>query len=258
MASWQDEELGRALRGLDLAWPEPAEDLSVRVRAEVEGRPWRPAARSRAGKTLLLAAAIVLLLAAAAVGARLVFDLGAISIEPLPTGRPLPTDSEFPELGRRVSVTEAEALTGTTALVPTALGEPDRAWVDEPEDRPIGAAPTRIVMAWEATEELPAIPGSPYGAVLIRWDAHVAAGVKLVGRTFEGVEVPGWAEAYWVRDPHELVLFTDDGPVRVLVRGHVLLWGDGFTTFRLETALPQQQAVAIAATTPGTGSAPAV
>ena len=135
--------------------------------------------------------------------------------------------------------------TGTSASAPATLGPPDRVWVDAPEDQPVGAAPTRIVMAWRPTEDLPAIPGSPFGAVLIRWDGHVAAGVKLVGtQDFRSVEVQGWPEAFWVRGPHELVLSTPDGPLHLVVRGHVLLWGDETTTFRLESQLTMRAAIA--------------
>ena len=106
-----------------------------------------------------------------------------------------------------------------------------------------------IVMAWRPTEDLPAIPGSPFGAVLIRWDGHVAAGVKLVGtQDFRSVEVQGWPEGFWVRGPHELVLSTPDGPLHLVVRGHVLLWGDETTTFRLESGLTLREAVALTGT----------
>jgi hypothetical protein len=245
-----DDQLGRSLSTLDLAWPEPSADLEANVQTEVERRPWRPPAVSRTVRMVLLAAAIVLLLAAGAVAARLVFDLGAITIEPLPTGRPLPTASELPELGQPVTVEEAEALTGTAALVPTALGSPDHVWVDTPEDVPFGAAPTRIVMAWRARPGLPRIPGSPFGAVLIRWDATVEVGVKLVGHSFRVVPIPGRGDGFWVTDPHELVLYGPDGPRSILVRGHVLLWGDEDTTFRLESRLSERDAVLIATTTP--------
>jgi hypothetical protein len=245
-----DDELGRSLTALDLAWPEPAADLGPRVRTAIADRPWRPSARSRATRAILIAAAIVLLLAAAAVAAKLVIDLGAITIEPIPTGRPLPSETTLPDPGQRVTLAEAEALTGTSALVPTALVDPDRVWVDVPEDVPAGAAPNRIVMAWLPRRGLPAIPGSGYGAVLIRWDANVAFGAKLVGEEFRRIEVPGWGDGYWVTEPHELVLFGEDGPQPLLVRGHVLLWGDDRTTFRLESHLSEDRAVAVAATTP--------
>jgi hypothetical protein len=247
--AFDDEGLGRVIAGLDLGWPAPREDLVERVVARLD----RPAPRRRStARVLLLVAAIVLLLAGAAVAARVVFDLGAITIEPAPTDRPLPTASTIPDLGEPVSLEEAEAITGTTASSPAALGPPDRVWVDAPEDQPIGAAPTRIVMAWRPTEALPAIPGSPFGAVLIRWDAHVAAGVKLVGgQDFRHVEVAGWPEGFWVRSPHELVVSTSEGPRHLVVRGHVLLWGDETTTFRLESGLGLRDAIALAETTGG-------
>jgi hypothetical protein len=244
-----DEQLGAALGSLDLHWPEAPADLVERVEAgirEASRRPRRPRpAMPHRRKVVLLIAAALLMVAAAATAAKLVIDIGAITIEGLPSDSPLPTPTDIPDLGEPVSLEEAQAITGTEPAVPSALGNPDRVWVDNPEDLPDGANDVRIVMAWLADGDLPAIPGSPYGAVLIRWDANVDFGTKLVG-DFRTTTIPGWPRAYWVTGEHELVLYGDDGPTRILVRGHVLLWGDDETTFRLETNLPRSDAVGIA------------
>ena len=89
-----DETLGRAIAGLDLDWPAPGAGLADRVRTRAVAVPSRQ--RRRTARFVLLAAAVVILLAGAAVAARLVFDLGAITIEPAPSGRPLPTSSALP------------------------------------------------------------------------------------------------------------------------------------------------------------------
>jgi hypothetical protein len=246
-----DEQLGAALASLDLQWPGTPPDLETQVAAGIREasrrpRPPRPAMPHRR-KVVLLIAAALLMVAAAATAAKLVIDLGAITIERLPSDGPLPTRTDIPDLGEPVSLEEAQAITGTEPAVPSALGNPDRVWVDNPEDLPDGANDVRIVMAWIADDDLPAIPGSPYGAVLIRWDANVDFGTKLVGGSFRMTTVPGWPRAYWVTGEHELVVYGDDGPTRLLVRGHVLLWGDAQTTFRLETNLSRMDAVEIAA-----------
>jgi len=58
----------------------------------------------------------------------------------------------------------------------------------------------------------------------------------------------GGNDGYWISGPHDLVLRTPTGERRFLVQGNVLLWQDGDTTFRLETALAEADAIALAET----------
>ena len=97
LRSMSDDELGRALAGLDLAWP-PDPDLAPRVIAATRGRRHPKILRlplSRTKRILLIAAATVLLLAGAAVAARFLVDLGAVVVErtPGPVAQPSSTAS---------------------------------------------------------------------------------------------------------------------------------------------------------------------
>jgi hypothetical protein len=61
------------------------------------------------------------------------------------------------------------------------------------------------------------------------------------------VEVGGQAGA-WIDAPHQLLVFTEQGPESFLVEANVLIWTDGEVTYRLETSLGQRAAIALAET----------
>ena len=246
-----DETLGTALAGLDLRWPaspEVAPDVVTTIRA-AERRPGfgvprlgQPSRR----RTVLLIAAALLALAAAAGAAKLVFDLGAVSVERIP-GRPtaLP-DTVFPGegLGAPISRERAEAALGGSFPTPAELGEPDAFWLQEPAIEGAGTDPW-VVAAWRASPEVPAIDGTEWGAVLIRFlgradiaSKHVAAG----GTSMEGLEVEG-RPALWLTGPHELTIPVDGVASSFEVRGNVLLVQEGGSTLRFESALPRERAV---------------
>jgi hypothetical protein len=249
------DELGTALSsvGLDLAWPEP-DDLSGRVLARVQAGPPRVVRLplSRRTRIALIAAAVTLLLAGAAVAAKLVIDLGAVVIRvPQGTGG-LPSPSP-PSFGTPMSLEEAEDLLGSEVAYPAELGEPDRVWAD----RVITQAGTvvRVSLAWRPTPGLPAIEGSRFGAVLMRFRGNLEIASKDVYQDTGTLE-PAWVgdtEAFWATGSHLLKLLTSDGVVYVRVDGNVLLWREGTQTLRLETDLPKREAERLAASIPGTG-----
>ena len=237
----EDDELGRALAS-GLVWPEtPSVAPGVLARiAEVERAPRRLRPRfslpSRRRTVLILIAAL-LAVAAAAAAAKLVIDFGAVRIREAPTP-PLHVPSAVPSgsaFGRPTTLAEAEAETGLDAVVPPALGSPDRAWTDTgvPDA-------TRIVLAWRASPDLPAIDGLPWGTVLYEFRGDAAVAVKTLG---EGTQLRttriGGHVAYFITGEHEIALLTDDGTyARYSVAGNVLLWQEGGLTLRLETELP--------------------
>ena len=253
-----DAELGGAIadaaRGV--AWPEPpdvADEVLATIRA-YEGKPSLVAPRlsmpSRR-RTLLVVAAALLALAGAALAAKLVFDLGAIAVEVIPGPPPaLPTTgTSAGDLGREVTLAEAEASAGFAAALPSALGPPARIWVDEsavgPEPEQVAR---RIVAAWPPSEDLPPIPGSETGAVLMQFEGEWEVASKLVSaetNRFGEALVEG-QPAFWTTGAHELTLVSGDEPVRLLVTGSVLIWQDAGFTFRLETDLGKREAVRIA------------
>lgn len=247
-----DEGLGRSLAtaGRDLDWP-PAPDLTARVSATLLDQQTHPSlARPRLSlprrrRTVLLLVAGLVLLAAAAVAAKVVIDLGALTIDTIP-GRPtaLPTAvASGPTFGHRTTLDAAERDTGFPAQVPAALGDPDAVWVDAADDG------SRIVLAWIASGALPPVDALPWGAVLygFRGEMEVAAkSVFLDGNTLEDATVDGH-DAIWVSGPHELDLVTSEGTyARYLVTGNVLVWESDGIVLRLETSLSLPAAVRIA------------
>ncbi len=253
-----DAELSDAIAeaGRWVAWPETpdvADEVLASIRA-FEAKPSLVAPRlsmpSRR-RTLLVVAAAVLALAGAALAAKLVIDLGAIAVEVIPGPPPsLPTThTTAGDLGREVTLSEAEATAGFSAALPSALGPPARVWVDEsavgPEPEQVAR---RIVAAWPPSEDLPPIPGSETGAVLMQFEGAWEVASKLVSAEtshFGEAFVEG-RPAFWTFGPHELTLVSGDEPVRLLVTGSVLIWQDAGYTFRLETDLDKRSTIRIA------------
>jgi hypothetical protein len=202
-------------------------------------------------RTLLAVAAVLLLLAGAALAARVVIELGAIAVRVLPD-RPtsLPTNvATADDLGREVTLAQAEATVGFPAALPPALGPPDRTWVDEAM---IGFEPDdvarRIVNAWAPSTDLPAIRGTGAGALLMQFEGDWEVASKLVsaetGRF--GHAIVDGRPAFWTTGEHELVIISGEEPRRLLVTGNVLVWQDAGYTFRFETALGKRAAIDIA------------
>jgi hypothetical protein len=251
-----DDGLGRALAtaGRDLDWPS-APDLTARVSATLIEHERHPSlARPRLSlprrrRTVLLLVAGLLLLAAATVAAKVVIDLGALTVDTIP-GRPtaLPTVvASGPTFGHRTTLEEAEREAGFPAQVPAALGDPDAVWVDATDDG------SRIVLAWTASGALPPIDGLPWGAALYGFRGQMEQAAKSLfadGNTFEDATVDG-QDAIWITGPHELDLVTGDGAYeRYLVTGNVLVWESDGVVLRLETSLDLPAAVRVAESIP--------
>jgi hypothetical protein len=246
-----DEALGQVLADLDLRWAEAA-DPTADVLATIRSRERRGVAgvsglrQPSRRRAVLLIAAAVLTLAAAAGAARLVFDIGAVTIERLP-GRPTaPPGPAFPSdgLGAPITRSNAEAALGAPFGTPPALAEPTAFWLQEPEIDGVDGAPW-VVAGWAASPELPAIDGTAWGALLTRFDAGVDVASKQVigsSSTMDELEIDG-RRALWLTGPHELVLPIDGRVERFEVRGNVLLVDAGDTTLRFETSLARDDAV---------------
>jgi hypothetical protein len=258
LRGYDDPTLGRALSSLSdhVAWPSPPEVAPEVVRI-IWDREQHPAlARSRLSlpsrrRTLVLVIVAILLVAGAAIAAKLVIDLGALAVELVP-GRPTSLPSLTPvgaDLGRPVTLEEATDIAGFTPFVPTALGPPDRVWIDqavtsfETSDRSI-----RVVMAWRPNADLPRIHATRWGAVLMEFDGDANVATKLVYAETGSLRralVDG-RTAFWTTGQHELDLLGPDGLRRYLVTGNVLLWDEAGMTARLETALGKHAAIAVA------------
>jgi hypothetical protein len=254
-----DDELGAALRELSGALRWPAEpDIAAAVTVSIRDRrdrnpPFLPRlSMPSRRRTLLLVAAALLLLSAAAFAAKLVIDLGAVTITRLP-GRPTTIPSATfgaGDLGSPVSLDEAAAIAGFTPQLPSGLGAPDGVWVEEEGAGPAPALSRRIVTAWRPRVGVPRIPGTPWGVVLMQFKGPLDVAFKTVfsetGR-FGQALVDGEG-AYWTTGHHVLQLISGTELRSYRVTGSVLMWArDGFT-YRLETTLSRAGAIAIAET----------
>ena len=218
-----NDQLGAAISGIadDLAWP-TAPDVSGEVGATLRLQRKAPSlvtprlSLPSRRRTLLVIAATLLALAGAAVAARLVIELGAATVRVVP-GAPsaLPTDViSTDDLGREVSLGRAGAMAGFEPALPRELGIPARMWVDE-ADRALGAdgpAP-RIVTAWAPSSELPPIPETDIGALLMQFEGDTLAAFKQVfSETNDfGTAIVAGREAFWTSGEHRLVLVTGQG-----------------------------------------------
>ena len=260
LRAMDDEQLGTALARVELAWPSTP-DVATLVGATIREHRDSPSlvaprlSMPSRRRTMLLIAAALVALAGAAFAARLVIQLGAVAVEVLP-GRPtaLPTNvAAGRDLGREISLAEAERIAGFPAAVPTALGPPDEAWLDEAVVGPEGSdVAVRIVTHWfpSGHADLPIIGGTKSGAVLMQFDGErEVASKQLYAETNRfGAAIVDGRQAFWTTGEHELLLVSGDETRRLLVTGNVLVWQHAGFTFRLETALPRGAAVAVAET----------
>ncbi len=267
-----DDALELDLRDLSphIDWPTgpTAPDLATRVQRAIVAGPsaaagarwsdWRPMRRA-------LALALVAVLVLAALAAALALGLPGLRIrlaEPAGTAPPTasgasgatPGTSEpgVPGsrlgLGRLVALDEVERLTGSSIGLPVAadLGPPDAAYVDE------GRA-NQVALVWSASGGLPGSREPGVGLVLMRFDGTVDDGFyeKVVGggTSVVPISVRGHG-GFWISgDPHLFFYRTAGGQSIDDSRrwvGDALIWSDGRMTFRLESALGREAAIALA------------
>jgi hypothetical protein len=252
LLSMNDDELREALSGLDVAWPPTPELAPAVIAATRKGPRVVRLPLSRSKRIVLIAAATALLLAGAAVAAKIVIDLGAVVVEVTPDPGTRPTPSSVLRSGEPLTLEEATALLGEDLAFPARLGTPHRIWADEVLAE--AGEVVRITMAWRPDADLPAIPGTKYGAVLMRFegDANQASKDLYENTGILQFEIVDGVEYYWTSGTHLLEVLTSQGVAYVRVEGNVLLWRDGPYTMRLETALPKAEALRVAASAGGT------
>ena len=271
-----DADLETALRDLGeaIAWPtatriEGGPDMAAAVRSRLEAsgptRPrhrrswtWRPARRA-----LVLAVIVVLALAAVAAatgfglaGLRLLFGPAPETISPPPSLAPSRSPVAGPPgaamgLGRLVALADLDAEAGFAVHWPSdpTLGPPEAAYVDD-------AKGDQVTLVWASRPGLPDTLEPGVGLLLSSFRGAVDSGTitKIVssGATASLVMVDG-ERGWWVTgDPH---FFFYEGPNGVIADerrwvGDVLLWSDGATTHRLETALGKARAIELAEAMP--------
>lgn len=240
------DTLARALRdaGRDLAYP-PTPPISQGVVARLEAerdrrtRPRFPAIALWSRRRLLVLVAVgVIGLLALAFTARLVIGAAEIRVQPgaTPSGPPLGPGA----LGDPVRVEHVEREVGFEVRVP-AGPLPDGAYVF------VAAGGNGALLAWEASDRYPSLPGTPWGLVLVELRTDEGTLVKDVGGFDDTREVRvGGRSAFWIEAPHQLHVITDEGSETFRVEGNVLIWTRGAVTYRLETSLELPEAVALA------------
>ncbi|HZD17076.1 MAG TPA: hypothetical protein VE669_02930 [Actinomycetota bacterium] len=244
-----DARLERALGalGTEVAYPRtPSLVPAVTARLATERasgvRPRFPRLALMDRRRLVALAAVgVLVLLSIAAAAR--FVLGAAEIRVQPTTAPVPAPPPLTPggLGRPVPIAEVEATVRFEIRLPPGPG-PDEAYVFQGPGGTDGA-----LLAWASSERYPALPGTPWGLVLLQVEADERILVKTTGKVEDVriVRVDG-ERAFWLDEPHMLDVLTAEGDRSFSVGGNVLIWAVQGVTYRLETPLGLGDALALA------------
>ena len=247
-------ELKAQLRALadEVAWPATPDLAAAVARTAPQRRARRPLAgwSRRSRRVLAAVAAALLLVPAAAVafpGARddVLEWLGLRDVEIRRV--PAPPAGARPELeadlGRRVTLAQAQREAGFAAGIPAELGAPDR----------VRVTGQRISLVYAPRAGLPALEGVDAGLLLTESRGGIPGEYlqKLVlgGTGVERVRVRGRPGAYISGGDHGYIYETPSGTVeedRALLAGPTLIWVAGGRVHRLETAAPRATALRIA------------
>ena len=248
--------------------PDLAASIAVRLRSEMASAP-RTSQRAllpmrRVG--WLLAAALLVAIVSALVlfpevRTTIANRLGLSGVEirwteEAPTPQPSPVGARL-MLGRATTLDEARAAVAFPVFLPTFEG-----FTDPPEIYLLGLGEDAMIsFVYPAGPTLPAATAGPdgVGALLTQFAGNadrnliekgLYAGDEESETTIESVQV-GQAWGFWIGGaPHTFFLVChDDGDCReerYRLSGNVLLWEQDGVTLRLESALPRDQALAIA------------
>jgi hypothetical protein len=193
-------------------------------------------------RVLALATIAIAALLAIAAAARL--SIGAIQVQVQPTrsssAAPPPPVSPA-EFGEPIPPADAQGHVGFSVGLPGGPA-PDRAFVfRSPFDR------NGLIFAWTPSPTYRAIPGLPWGLMLMELTGDDAIFTKTIGsyQDLRPVRVQG-ASGWWISRPHELTIETDVTTRTYLVNGNVLIWQVENVTYRLETTLGLGDALRLA------------
>jgi hypothetical protein len=130
------------------------------------------------------------------------------------------------ELGKVVTLTEAEDLISFPLLVPAEWGLPDEVYSHTNLDLPAAT------LVWHR----------PGGSTLSLTEIGIAAfAVKMIDQPVTETAV-GDNRAVWLEGPHTLQLLGNWEPSTLAIRSNVLIWADGDVTYRLEGDLELEDA----------------
>jgi hypothetical protein len=267
-----DKDLEATLRDLatSIAFPLTIDpvggtDIAARVRARVASKPaprrqsWRALGGfrpMRRGLVLALAALLILAAIAGAVGLglpgiRIFFGegtpspgatLGASSATPTTRGSTAP--GALLGLGSVVTLGDAERIAGFDAILPPNpdLGPPDAVYL----------AGRRMALVWAPSLGFPEIGSENVGLLISEFRGHVSDGyykkVLSDDTRVEPVTVAG-SPGYWIEGAH-FFMYVDETGKDVddshRVVGDTLIWTTGEMTYRIETSLGKDAAIALA------------
>jgi hypothetical protein len=250
-----------------IAWPTAtpsgAPDLATRVRVRLlaappapQRRPWTTWRPVRRGLVLALAALLALAAIAGAVGLGLPglrLILGEPSASPPPTLAPTQSPPPGPlgstlRLGDAIALDQVATLTGILVRLPTdpAIGPPDAVYVDPNRGN-------QVAYVWAASDALPESNEPGIGLILMQFDGHTEDEYhqKLIGQGvhIEPVTVDGHDGLWLSGTAHFFFYVRENGAVIDDDRrwvGDALLWNDGTTTYRIESALGRDATIALA------------
>jgi hypothetical protein len=154
-------------------------------------------------------------------------------------------------LGQPVAVADGAARLDIVPPVPAALGPPDGAYFAT-QPPPSG----ELTLFWEPGPGLPPSKVAGVGALVTVFEAELEEGYfgKLLrpGTTYQRVRVNGHPAVWLAGEPH-VFLYPVGGSVgeeQLRLAGNTLVWAVGPYTYRLESALDRDRAIAVAETIP--------
>lgn len=174
-------------------------------------------------------------------------------LDEAPTPAPSPVGGRL-ALGRRIDLDDARAQVAFPIHVPTLDGfdSPDEVYLS------LGPSDGMVSFVYRAASGLPPTPETGVGALLTQFRAETDRDLiekSLLGKglsptaTLELVSVNG-GRGFWIEGPGHFFLYRDSaGSVELeeyRLAGNALLWEQDGLTFRLESALPKERAVALA------------
>jgi hypothetical protein len=248
MAELQRLESGLADLASALVWP-ATPDLRAGVRAGIiEAR-----RRRRRQLRLLLIAAVVAVAVIGGAAAAAYVELRGATIQTVPV-LPSPSPTRPGPIGVRLdlgdqysSLSAAERAAGFNALVPSALGQPDEIYF-----RP---SPGVLTLVYHPRPGLPATSDPDAGALVMEARAVVTQESfgKVVGPggKLQPVTVNG-GSGFWISGaPHGFFFYTGGSRGQgdqFRLAGDVLIWDQGVLVVRIESALDESKALAVAGT----------
>lgn len=258
----QPHELAHALHelGPHVAYP-ATPDLAAAVSTRLEeGAPpstairlprpyWRPhpaLVAAIVGAALIVAAGGVLSWPAARRAVADWLGVPGIRIQTDSTSRPSPSPARL-DIGLPTTLAGAQAEVNFDISIPAALGDPDQLFLRRPPD---GGMVTLVYRTRPGLRSR--VPG--IGLVLGQFEGRLRPDllfkkITSAGTRVRGAEVNG-LPAYWLSGAAHTFLYVDEfGDIQedsARLAGNVLLWERAGVTYRLESELSLQAAVAIA------------